>query len=683
MTRSLDLQPRPPQAAQRPPARDAVRHHAHPRRARGPPVAPRALVHDQVRQRGELLGGVRRLRRAPPRRRRPPSTGSGPTARPSSSSTSAPSPTSTSASSDAYAIDWDITLTPQVDVVLDRTEFTTWGGYGGLALRGRGDWTDTRLLLSDGTEHERLLGVDGDWLDLSGSIEGGEAGVLLLHHPHNHRHPVPWYASTKAATYGDEGWSNFANAAFLWHAPLEWPAHDAPAVPVPHRRARRHVGRRPLRGRVGALHGWLTVRRSPAPSRPPTSGCTTPRRPTDWPAARPHLHTACTEAYWVVAGTGAVQTLTDGRLRGGAARARRLRVVHARHDPPPRQRRRPRDPRPHAERRPARGRRHGHHVPSRRPGLRGGLRRGRDAPRGRAHHLRHRRRRPRPPRPRRADVHRAPRRDPRPAIPRRSGPSTRPRPDSSNRTRPTGPSAGARARCARSSAPATSSEPSPRPTPTTSPTPASTASRPRRGAPHGLLRHPRHLPALTPAATTPWRQRRGPPYPRRHGAGAAGWGAGHLAGGVPAARRRPGVRGCGAGRRGRRRRRGHATAGCGGEAAAASPPDGSGRASARRDRGGGSRSATPPRVSRARSRTGPCCATTRTGCSRGWPSPRSPIGAEAAYIATKARYEREAERLADRDRRDRAPPGCSPTSRSTSCSGPTSTSSARRRRCSR
>ena len=59
------------------------------------------------------------------------------------------------------------------------------------------------------------------------------------------------------------------------------------------------------------------------------------------------------------------------------------------------------------------------------------------------------------------------------------------------------------------------------------------------------------------------------------------------------------------------------------------------------------------------------------------------IGAEAAYIATKARYEREAERLAtaiaEVDRRA----GCSPTSPSTSCSGPTSTSSARRRRCSR
>jgi hypothetical protein len=127
---------------------------------------------------------------------------------------------------DAYAIDWDITLTPQVDVVLDRTEFTTWGGYGGLALRGRGDWTDTRLLLSDGSEHERLLGQPGDWMDLSGSIEGTEAGVLLLHHPGNPRHPVPWYASTRAATYGDEGWSNFANAAFLWDEPLAWPAQE-------------------------------------------------------------------------------------------------------------------------------------------------------------------------------------------------------------------------------------------------------------------------------------------------------------------------------------------------------------------------------------------------------------------------------------------------------------------------
>jgi hypothetical protein len=116
---------------------------------------------------------------------------------------------------DAYALDLNITLTPQVDVVLDRTPFTTWGGYGGLALRGRPDWTDTRILLADGTEHERVLGVPSPWCDLSGTVDGGEAGILIVP-----SEPTPWYGSTRAATYGDEGWSNFLNAAFLWDGPI-------------------------------------------------------------------------------------------------------------------------------------------------------------------------------------------------------------------------------------------------------------------------------------------------------------------------------------------------------------------------------------------------------------------------------------------------------------------------------
>jgi len=121
---------------------------------------------------------------------------------------------------DAYALDWSIALEPQTDVVLDRTPFTTWGGYGGLALRGRSDWTDTRLLLDDGSERERVFGVPSAWCDLSGLVDGGTAGILLLHGPGNPRHPVPWYGSTRAATYGDEGWSNFLNAAFLWDESL-------------------------------------------------------------------------------------------------------------------------------------------------------------------------------------------------------------------------------------------------------------------------------------------------------------------------------------------------------------------------------------------------------------------------------------------------------------------------------
>lgn len=127
---------------------------------------------------------------------------------------------------DAYALDWTITLEPRVDVVLDRTPFTTWGGYGGLALRGRGDWSDTRLLLDDGSSRDRVLGEPSRWCDLSGVVGGASAGVLLLDHRDNVRHPVPWYGSTKAATYGDEGWSNFLNAAFLWDGPMAVTAGD-------------------------------------------------------------------------------------------------------------------------------------------------------------------------------------------------------------------------------------------------------------------------------------------------------------------------------------------------------------------------------------------------------------------------------------------------------------------------
>ncbi|HUF33633.1 MAG TPA: PmoA family protein [Acidimicrobiales bacterium] len=129
--------------------------------------------------------------------------------------------TSTDLGDGAYALDWDTTLVPATDVVLDRTEFTTWGGYGGLSLRGRADWTDTRLLADDGSTHERQIGVPGRWLDLTGTVEGGTAGVAFLDHPTNPRHPVPWYASTRAATYGDEGWANFVNAAFLFHEAME------------------------------------------------------------------------------------------------------------------------------------------------------------------------------------------------------------------------------------------------------------------------------------------------------------------------------------------------------------------------------------------------------------------------------------------------------------------------------
>ena len=65
----------------------------------------------------------------------PRSTGSGPTGRRWSSSTSAARPTSTSRRRLRHRPRHH--PAPAVDGVLDRTPFTTWGGYGGLALRGR------------------------------------------------------------------------------------------------------------------------------------------------------------------------------------------------------------------------------------------------------------------------------------------------------------------------------------------------------------------------------------------------------------------------------------------------------------------------------------------------------------------------------------------------------------------
>lgn len=132
---------------------------------------------------------------------------------------------------DSVVCDWDVELVPRGDTIFDRTPFTTWGGYGGLTLRGRGDWHDTWLRLPDGEGRARVLGERADWLALDGPLALGdgddaEVGIAIFDHPGNPSYPTPWYASTKADTYGQEGWSNFANAAFLWDGPLEVAAGD-------------------------------------------------------------------------------------------------------------------------------------------------------------------------------------------------------------------------------------------------------------------------------------------------------------------------------------------------------------------------------------------------------------------------------------------------------------------------
>jgi hypothetical protein len=113
---------------------------------------------------------------------------------------------------DSYALDWDIALTAQADLLLDRTPFTTWGGYGGLVLRGNRNWQKTQLLFSDGSTSDRPIGIPALWADLSGVFDGGrnkEGGAALFDHPGNVRHPSPWYGAT--------GTGHYINAAFLFH----------------------------------------------------------------------------------------------------------------------------------------------------------------------------------------------------------------------------------------------------------------------------------------------------------------------------------------------------------------------------------------------------------------------------------------------------------------------------------
>ena len=121
-----------------------------------------------------------------------------------------------------YGIDWTFTLRPTVDTEFDRTPFTTWGGYGGLTLRGAPDWTETTIVLPDGEARDRVLGEVAPWC----ALRSPAATVAILDHPDNVRFPTPWYGSNRADTYG-HGWANFVNAAFLWNASLHVAAGES------------------------------------------------------------------------------------------------------------------------------------------------------------------------------------------------------------------------------------------------------------------------------------------------------------------------------------------------------------------------------------------------------------------------------------------------------------------------
>lgn len=121
----------------------------------------------------------------------------------------------------SYAIDLTFILNPLAEVLLDRTPFTTWGGYGGLTFRGTRNWQESRLLFPDGSTSDRPAPKPAAWCDLSGKLNGGPqqtGGIAMFDHPHNPRHPVPWYGST--------GSGHYFNAAFLFNQPMKLAAQE-------------------------------------------------------------------------------------------------------------------------------------------------------------------------------------------------------------------------------------------------------------------------------------------------------------------------------------------------------------------------------------------------------------------------------------------------------------------------
>jgi hypothetical protein len=121
-------------------------------------------------------------------------------------------------------VDWSTKIEALTDLNLDRTPFTTWGGYGGLYFRASLDLHDVSFLLPDGQSVPSVSGQTHDWTIMQGLVGGSDANtnpdqkvsIAMIDHPANPRSPTPWY------NRASPGW-NTMNPAFLFHEPLMLP----------------------------------------------------------------------------------------------------------------------------------------------------------------------------------------------------------------------------------------------------------------------------------------------------------------------------------------------------------------------------------------------------------------------------------------------------------------------------
>jgi Methane oxygenase PmoA len=110
-------------------------------------------------------------------------------------------------------IDWESRFYPTEDTILDRTPYTTWGGYGGLVTRLAKEASDTQIIFADGTRTQRPTGESYLWGGIEGSINNTNFAIAFLPHPENIRFPEPFYGNANEK-------SNFFGPAPLFHEPL-------------------------------------------------------------------------------------------------------------------------------------------------------------------------------------------------------------------------------------------------------------------------------------------------------------------------------------------------------------------------------------------------------------------------------------------------------------------------------
>ena len=108
-----------------------------------------------------------------------------------------------------YTLDWTSIFTATgEDAVLDRTPIpgqpggAGHGGYAGLSIRMAKQTRGWTFLSSEGLKGMALHGKNAKWVDASGKTPSGkEAGVAILDHPSNMRHPSPWYLAVGMPYY--------------------------------------------------------------------------------------------------------------------------------------------------------------------------------------------------------------------------------------------------------------------------------------------------------------------------------------------------------------------------------------------------------------------------------------------------------------------------------------------------